>query len=240
MKRQRPLRSAPRISLRRNLLLAWAGLWASGCDWRAPQPPVVLPQGLDLSSLDEGTESWNSRQVDKGRLPRLDTVRDQQELWLAVTSAKGEASRWRRKVRWSAEDYPILEWSWTPGARVDSLRFSRRNAPSTVIAVDVTLASSFGLHKTIRYVWSARKDRDVHYQRDAWHPKVVVLRDATDSVGTPRRERVNVWQDFQRLWGESPRHQALSISVFAHQPDTSRVLHARFSRIVAIPTKERP
>jgi hypothetical protein len=211
-----------------------------GCDWRAPKPPVVLPQGLDLSSLTEGTESWNSRQVDQGRLPRLDTVRAEQELWLAVTSIRGEASRWRRKVRWSAEAYPVLEWDWTPGAKVDSLRFSRRNAPATVAAVDVTLASSFGIHKTIRYVWSARLDRNVHYQRDAWHPKVVVLRDATDSVGRPLHERVNVWQDFQRLWGESPRHQALSISVFAHQPDTSKTLTARFGRIVAIPLKERP
>ena len=211
-----------------------------GCDWRAPQPPVVLARGLDLSSLAEGTESWNSRQVDKGRLPRLDTVRADGELWLSVVSAKGAASRWRRKVRWSAEDYPILEWTWTTSAKVDSLRFSRRKAPATVVAVDVTLASSFGIHKTIRYVWSARMDRDVHYQRDAWHPKVVVLRDASDSIGRPLRERVNVWQDFQRLWGESPRHQALSISVFAHQPDTSKTLTARFGRIVAVPSKERP
>ena len=143
-------------------------------------------------------------------------------------------------MRWSAEQYPVLEWDWTPGGRVDSLKFRRRNAPATVLAVDVTLASSFGIHKTIRYVWSARMDRFVHYQRDAWHPKVVVLRDASDTVGPPLRERVDVWQDFQRLWGEQPRHQALSISVFAHQPDTSKALSARFGRIVALAQKERP
>jgi len=213
-------------------------LWVVGCDWRAPQLPVVLPHGLDLSSLTEGTESWNSRQVDQGRLPRLDTVREDNAFWLSVISTKGVASRWRRKVRWPAEEYPVLEWDWTPGSKVDSLHYFRRNAPATVIAIDVTLASSFGIHKTIRYVWSARLDRNVHYQRDAWHPKVVVLRDATDSTGRPLHEKVNVWEDFQRLWGETPRHQALSISVFAHQPDTSKTLTARFSRIVAIPLKD--
>jgi hypothetical protein len=224
----------------RSLLLVCVGAWLGGCEWRAPQPPVALPQGLDLSSLAEGTDGWYTRQVDKGRLPRLDTHRVDQELWLSVVSRKGVASRWRRKVRWPAEDYPILEWSWTPGGKVDSVRFSRRKAPATVVAVDVTLASSFGIHKTIRYLWSARMDRHVQYQRDAWHPKVVVLRDASDAVGVPLRERVNVWQDFQRLWGESPRHQALSISVFAHQPDTSKTLTARFGRIVAVPMKENP
>ncbi len=220
------------------LLLA---LTLSGCDWRAPQPPLVVPEGLDLSALSEGIEDWNSRQVDQGRQPGLDTVRTADgRLWLVVRSHRGEASRWRRKVRWSAEQYPVLEWDWTPGDRVDSLKFRRRNAPATVLAVDVTLASSFGIHKTIRYVWSARADRFVHYQRDAWHPKVVVLRDAADTVGPPLRERVDVWQDFQRLWGESPRHQALSISVFAHQPDTSKALAAQFGRILALVQKERP
>jgi len=222
------------------LALAWVGLVTAGCDWRAPQPPLVLPDGLDLTSLAEGLEGWNSRQVDQGRLPRLDTVRLDSQLWLSVKSVRGEASRWRRKVRWSAEEFPILEWDWIPQTRVDSLRFSRRNAPATIAAVDVTLASAFGIHKTIRYVWSARKDREVHYQRDAWHPKVVVLRDAADSMTRPQHERVNVWQDFQRLWGDAPRHQALSISVFAHQPDTSKTLTALFGRIVAQPKKERP
>lgn len=212
----------------------------AGCDWRTPQNPQVTSEGLDLSSLSEGVDGWNSRQVDQGLLPRIDTVRQESSLRLAVKAVHGEASRWRRKVRWSAEEYPVLSWDWSPGAKVDSIRFPRRNAPATVLAVDVTLASSFGIHKTIRYVWSARMDRNVHYQRDAWHPKVVVLRDAKDSVDVPLRERVNVWQDFQRLWGESPRHQALSISVFAHQPDASKALVAKFGAIVAEPKKDRP
>ena len=224
----------------RGLCLGLIVVGVVGCDWRAPQPPRVLGTGLDLTSLSEGTEGWNSRQVDQGRLPRLDTVRFDTTLWLSVRGVKGEASRWRRKVRWSAEEYPILEWEWTPGSRVDSSKFARRNAPATVLALDVTLASSFGIHKTIRYVWSARMDRSIPYQRDAWHPKVVVLRDAKDSVGSPLRERVDVWQDFQRLWGSSPRHQALSISIFAHQPDTSKAIVARFGAIVAQPNKDRP
>lgn len=226
-------------SLRSALLCALAVLGV-GCDWRSPQTPVAKGNGLDLTSFAEGVDGWNTRQDDQGHAPRLDTIRRDSALWLSVKATKGAASRWRRKVRWSAEEYPFLEWEWTPGRRVDSVRFPRRNAPATMLAVDVTLASSFGIHKTIRYVWSARLDRRVQYQRDAWHPKVVVLRDAIDSVERPLGERVNVWQDFRRLWGTTPRHQALSISVFAHDPDTSKVLEARFGSIVAQPSKDRP
>jgi len=212
----------------------------NACDWRAPQPPDVTERGLDLTALAEGVDGWNTRQVDQGRLPQLDTVRVDSVLWLSVKATQGVASQWRRKVRWSAEQYPYLEWDWTPGAKVDSVRYPRRNAPATVLALDVTLASSFGLHKTIRYVWSARQDRKVEYQRDAWHPKVVVLRDARDSLDHPLHQKVNVWDDFRRLWGTSPRHQALSISVFAHQPDTSKALTARFGQLVAVPIKDHP
>ncbi len=230
---RRPNRFAGLHGLSQGLLCAvvlW-GVW--GCDGRAPQTPIVLDKGLDLSSISQGVDGWTSRQVDQGQLPGLDTVRSDGSLWLRVEASKGISSRWRRKVRWPAEEYPLLEWDWTPGSKVDSSRFARRNAPATVLAIDVTLASSFGIHKTIRYVWSARLDRHVQYQRDAWHPKVVVLRDALDSVGRPRHEKVNVWEDFRRLWGSSPRHQALSISVFAHQPDTSKSLDALFGAIVA-------
>lgn len=222
------------------ILFGVLAMLAAGCDWRSPQTPVAKGDGLELTSFAEGVEGWNTRQDDKERVPGLDTIRQDSTLWLSVKAAKGAASRWRRKVRWSAEEYPFLEWRWTPGRKVDSIRFPRRNAPATVLAVDVTLASSFGIHKTIRYVWSARSDRHVQYHRDAWHPKVVVLRDADDSVGLPLSERVNVWQDFRRLWGTTPRHQALSISVFAHDPDTSKVLAARFGAIVAQPNKDRP
>jgi hypothetical protein len=208
-----------------------------GCDERTPQSPRQIDGGLDLSDLASGPEGWIVRQVDRGRVHRADTVRIDDSLWLVVRSKGGEAGRWRRKVRWPADEYPILTWTWAPQRAVDSLRFPRRSAPAAVMAVDVTLASAFGLHKTVRYVWSARRDRDRDYQGDGWHPKVVILRDATDSL-SPRSERVDVWADFHRLWGFTPRHQALSIAVAVHDPDPDRTLVGRFGSIVARPGKE--
>jgi hypothetical protein len=184
-------------------------LVATGCDVRTPQSPRVVEGGLDLSDFASGPEDWTVRQVDRGRIPALDTVRSDDTLQLSVRARGGEASRWRRKVRWPADEYPVLTWRWFPSHRVDSLRFSRRTAPAAVLAVDVTLASAFGFHRTVRYVWSSRRDRGHEYQGDGWHPKVVVLRDVRDSI-MPSSESVDVWADFARLWGFQPRHQALS------------------------------
>jgi len=229
----------PRLAKALPRLASVAVLWLFlvGCDERTPLPPRAVPGGLDLTNLGEGSDGWAIRQVDRGRVGPADTVRQGDSLWLTVHSSSGEAGRWRRKVRWPADEFPILTWRWKVSRKVDSLRFSRRTAPAACLAVDVTLASAFGFHKTVRYVWSARADRGREYQGDGWHPKVVVLRDATDSLST-HSEQVDVWADFQRLWGFTPRHQALSIAIAVHDPDPDRILVGRFGPIIARPGKE--
>lgn len=220
--------------------IAVAGVFAlAACDVRTPQSPRVVKGGLDLSDLGSGPEDWTARQVDHGRIPALDTLRRGDTLELSVLARGGEASRWRRKIRWPADEYPLLTWTWAPSHKVDSVRFSRRSAPAAVMAVDVTLASAFGFHKTLRYVWSARRDRGHEYLGDGWHPKVVVLRDVRDSLG-PKAEQVDVWADFSRLWSFLPRHQALSIAIAVHDPDPDRRLTGRFGAIIAHPGKETP
>lgn len=212
--------------------LAACALALGACDTRTPQSPREANGALDLSDLAQGPDDWTPRQLDRGRIPHLDTLRIGDSLWLSVGARNGEVSRWRRKIRWSADEYPILTWTWAPSRKVDSVKFPRRAAPAAVMAVDVTLASAFGFHKTLRYVWSARNDRHKEYQGDGWHPKVVILRDARDGL-LPRTERVDVWADFARLWGFNPRHQALSIAIAVHDPDPDQEIVGRFGAIIA-------
>lgn len=219
------------------LLALGAWLVLGGCDWRNSNPPQEVPGGWDLSRLDQGVEGWYPRQVDKGKLQKPDTVRVDDSLWLEIQSVGGEPSRWRRKVRWRADEFPRLTWKWALSSKPDSLDFTSRSRPATVMAVDVTLASAFGLHKTIRYSWSARADQGSVHLGDAWHHKVVVLRDAHDSIG-PYTESVNVWDDFARLWGFRPRYKALSIALAVNEPNTKKVIRGRFGPIFALSGKE--
>ena len=211
-------------------------LLVSGCDWRTPAERLEAPGVLDLSDYAEGLDDWRCRQDDIGRLPPLRLESTPAGSLLVVENRDGMASRWRRKVRWDAESHRELSWTWSLGQRVDSLTFTRKAAPASAMAVDVTLASAFGFHKTVRYVWSARSDRGaVWSHRDNWHPKVRVLRDARDSVGTLVTERVDVWKDFEQLWGFTPRHQALAIVVSVLDPAPSKRLVGRFGSIYALP-----
>lgn len=219
-------------------LLGLLGLvFLGGCDWRASNLPQDVPGGWDLSQLDQGVDGWFPRQVDKGRLVPLDTVRIDDSLWIEIQSTGGVPSRWRRKVRWRADEFPRLTWRWALSETPDSSDYVSRSRPATVMAVDVTLASAFGLHKTIRYSWSARSDQGKVHLGDGWHPKVVVLRDAHDSIGS-HTESVNVWDDFARLWGFRPRYQALSIALAVNEPNTRKSIKGRIGPIFALSGKE--
>lgn len=216
-------------------------LLVSGCDWRTPVALKDAPGVLDLTDFGADLDGWRCSPADQGRLPplRLDSL--PHDTMLVVEARDGVPSRWRRKVRWDAESHPVLTWTWSPGRVVDSTGYVRRRSPSAVMALDVTLASTFGFPKTVRYVWSARKDRGaVWADRDNFHPKVVVLRDARDPSDSVVAERVDVWADFERLWGFRPRHQALALVVSARDPDAGASIQARFGHVFAHPIPETP
>ena len=212
-----------------------------GCDWRTPAKVPGDSESLDLSDLASGTEDWRSPRKDRGMRPslRIDTASDG-GLVLVVPGNGGLASRWRRKVRWDAGSHPVLTWTWELPRQADSALFKRRRGPAATLAVDVTLASTFGFHKTIRYIWSARCDKGSAWaNRDSWHPKVRVLRDVRDPVDSMLVETIDVWKDFQELWGYTPRHQALAIAVSVQDPDPKHSVEGRFGAILAHP-KENP
>jgi hypothetical protein len=151
-----------------------------------------------------------------------------------MTVYGGHAATLRRKVRWDAESHPILRWSWgvTPA---DSLAKSRINQADAVVALDVTLASSFGFEKTLRYVWSPRHDKGkIWASGDNWRPKAVVLRDRRD-FGKIMTDSVNVWEDFRRTFGYVPRHLALSVAVSVRSNNPNQPVAVRFGSILAQP-----
>jgi len=229
---------------RRALRAAGLGLllaYASGCDWRSAEELPDSPGVLDLTGFSRGLADWRCPQDDRDHLPRLRLDSLAGQPMLVIDARNGEASRWRMKIRWDAETHPVLTWTWKLGKRVDSTAFPRTNSPAAPLAVDVTLASAFGFHKTVRYIWSARRDRGaVWANRDNWHPKVIALRDSHDPVDSVLTESVNVWKDFSELWGFTPRHRALAIILSVQDPTPGTRVTGRFGAVLAHPLAENP
>lgn len=212
-------------------LFLFASLALSGCDWKFAE---ALPKGnaLDLSHFGAQDGSWRLRVGDSAEWAQP-CVGDSCHLEMAVYG--GHSATLRRKVRWNAEDHPILHWSWSVIPAADSMPRSRLTQADAVVALDVTLASSFGFEKTLRYVWSPRHDKGkVWASGDNWRPKAVVLRDRRD-FGTVVTDSVDVWEDFRKTFGYVPRHLALAIAVSVRSNNPNQPVAVRFGRILAQP-----
>jgi hypothetical protein len=208
----------------------------SGCDWRFAEN-VRKGTALDLSGYGSDDGTWRLRRGDSAVWSQpCDTSGDSCRLEMAVSG--GRSATLRRKVRWDAEGNPILKWSWSLPTKVDSLPIGRSRVgqaqTDAVVALDVTLASSFGFEKTVRYVWSARHDRGRTLSADNWRPKALVLRDARD-MGKTVTDSVNVWEDFRKTFGYTPRHLALSVAVSVRSNRPGKPVAVRFGPILALP-----
>ncbi len=206
----------------------------TGCDWTLAQN--VGRQGvLDLSEFGAQDDSWHLRggEIAQWSLPCDTTGRS---CALDLTVPAGRVASLRRKVRWDAESNPVIRWTWSVPQKLDSSSVGRGRTQQidAVVALDVTLASSFGFSKTVRYVWSARRDRGRTLLGDNLHPKALVLRDARD-MGRVVTDSVNVWEDFRRTFGYTPRHLALSIAVSARSNRPDQPVNVRFGPIYALP-----
>lgn len=208
-----------------------------GCDWKFAEN-VRKGTALDLSDYGAEDGSWRLRRGDSAVWSQpCDTSGDSCRLEMAV--AGGRSATLRRKVRWDAEGNPILKWSWFLPAKVDSLptgrgKVAQADQTDAIVSLDVTLASSFGFEKTLRYVWSARRDRGRTLSGDNWRPKALVLRDARD-MGRNVVDSVNVWEDFRKTFGYTPRHLALSVAVSVRSNRPSSPVAVRFGPILALP-----
>jgi hypothetical protein len=211
-------------------LASFGLLGLGGCDWKfAEQTPGG--NQLDLTRFGAEDGSWRLRAGDSAVWAQPCAG---DSCHLEMTVYGGHAATLRRKVRWDAESHPILRWSWiaTPA---DSLPQQPNAQVDAVVALDVTLASSFGFEKTLRYVWSARRDKGkVWASGDNWKPKAVVLRDRRD-FGQVVTDSVNVWEDFRKTFGYSPRHLALAVAVSVRSYRTNQPVAVRFGRILAQP-----
>jgi Protein of unknown function (DUF3047) len=212
------------------LLMALAFGSLVACDWKIAEP-FKHGHSLDLSDFGAEDGSWRMRRGDSAVWAQP-CENDSCHLEMAVYG--NHAATLRRKVRWNAETNPVLKWTWALDTKADSLSGKvPRTQVDAIVALDVTLASSFGFEKTLRYIWSARKDKGITLASgDNWRPKAVVLRDRRD-YGSMVTDSVNVWEDFRKTFGYTPRHLALSVAVSVRSNQTNQPVNVRFGPILA-------
>lgn len=140
-----------------------------------------------------------------------------------------------KKVSWRLRDYPVLTWRW----RVKSLppggdeRVGEKNDSAAGLYV-VFSQNWLGIPKQIKYVWSTTLPAGTVADRKLiGRPRVLVLRSGQTGVGEWKAERVNLLEDYRRIWGGEPEERTVGIAILTDADATHTFAEADYADIVA-------
>jgi hypothetical protein len=121
---------------------------------------------------------------------------------------------------WNLEQYPVLAWSWRPGefpAGSDE-RVKKKN--DSALAVYAVFPHSPVSVKSLKYVWSAVVPVGTHLTDSKGLTQVRIIQTGTGRRGQWIEERVNVRDDYKKLFGDGEVPKPAGIAVLTDADDT--------------------
>ena len=169
-----------------------------------------MRQVEDFSRFKAGTfpEGWKARGGDGSKVYR---VKANQESYLearAISSAVAIA----KKFEYDLKEYPCLSWQWRVLELPRGGDERHKKTGDSAAAIYVIFPGRFR-PDNIKYVWSASLPigtiTESPYNSKT---KIVVLQNQSSPSGTWVSEKVNVYEDYKRLFGGEPEHvQAIGL-----------------------------
>lgn len=177
--------------------------------------PIVIDD-FSEDSIGSFPVGWTAWREDTNLARKLYTIQQENGNHYLHARDDGTSIIIRKKFRsWDPKEYPLLAWRWR--ARVLPKGGDERNPPTndSANAVYVVLSENlFHIPKTLKYVWSTTAPVGTAYRRPGiGRPYVIVIESGTKHLGTWMSEKVNVYEDYRRLFGENPPDQAVGIGV---------------------------
>jgi hypothetical protein len=134
--------------------------------------------------------------------------------------ARGLGVQAAKQYEWDPKAYPVLAWSWRPlefPAGSDERQSKTNDSAVSVYAIFPHTAWSV---KTLKYIWSAIVPVGTRLSSSAGLTQALVIRNGTDRKGGWTEERVNIFEDYKKFFGEAETPKASGIAVLTDSDDT--------------------
>jgi hypothetical protein len=184
--------------------------------------PAGAQECVTVENFSKGTvgkfpSDWKLRK-DAGR--EVYSVQETDGLRFLRALAKGLGIQAAKQHEWDPKAYPILAWSWRPiefPAGSDERQSKTNDSAVSVYAVFPHTSMSV---KALKYIWSAVVPQGTRLSSSAGLTQVVVIRNGTDRKGAWTEERVNILEDYKKLFDEAETPKASGIAVLTDSDDT--------------------
>jgi hypothetical protein len=165
----------------------------------------------------EFPDNWRVRE-EEGRA--VYTVQEEDGRRFLRAHSRGLGIQAALEYEWDLAAYPVLAWSWRP------LEFprdadERQGKNDSVLAVYLLGPYSRILgFKSVKYIWSEKVPADTRLRSSRGRTQVLVVRSGTAHRGEWVEERVNVRDDYLRLFETSEIPKVAGIAVLTDADDT--------------------
>jgi len=178
----------------------------------------------DFSSFEEGSfpEGWKSRGGEGSEVYR---VRSDHEPYLEA-NAKESAITIAKQFEYDLTEYPYLRWQWRVIELPEGGDERYKKTGDSAAAMYVIFEGRFR-PKSIKYVWSASLPRGTTTESPYnSKTKIVVLQNQSSPMDEWVGERVNVYADYQSLFGEEMESvQAIGLMSDSDNTKSTAVAH---------------
>lgn len=190
----------------------------SGREAEAQTGECIQITNFASSKVGEFPSDWRARK-DEGK--DVYTVREEGGRRYLAAASRGLGIQAAREREWDLNAYPVLAWSWRPREfpRGADERESATN--DSVLAVYMLVPySRIRGPKAVKYIWSEKVPVGTHLTSNMGLTQVRVLRSGTAARDQWTDERVNVLEDFKKLFKESETPKPAGIAVLTDSDDT--------------------
>ena len=186
--------------------------------------PKLVRTVEDFSSFKEGSfpEGWKSRGGEGSEVYR---VRSDHEPYLEA-NARESAVTIAKEFEYDLTEYPYLSWQWRvielPKGGDERYKKTGDSAAAIYVIFEGRLRP-----KNIKYVWSASLPRGTTTESPYnSKTKIVVIQNQSSSMAEWISEKVNVYADYQRLFGgETESVQAIGLMSDSDNTQSTAVAH---------------
>ena len=197
------------------------------------QAPVKKVEDFSIFKTGTFPKGWKCR---GGKGSDVYSVISDEDSYLEAKSVKNAVTI-AKKFEYDLNEYPFLSWQW----RILELpkgadeRYKKTGDSAAAIYVVFQKPKFFRgsfRPKNIKYVWSTSlpKGTTTHSPYNS-KTKIVVLQSQSSLLGTWVSEKVNVYEDYKRLFGKKPK-SVKAIGLMSDSDNTKSKAIAHYKEII--------
>lgn len=186
---------------------------------RAPAGDCVAITDFAKDKVGEFPVDWKPRK-DEGR--DVYKVAEESGVRFLRAVSKGLGIQAAKEYAWDLGVYPVLAWRWRPREFPKGADERESGTNDSALAVYVLVPySRIRGPKAVKYIWSERVPVGTRLKSNGGLTQVVVLRSGGPVRAEWTEERVNVRDDYKRLFKDSDTPKPAGIAVLTDSDDTN-------------------